>query len=94
MTKAIELLKKAREKSGIATGFVSNEDLKGIQHKNALWNRKILEKVLKGARKGFKNRIAHASTDDFSNQDILAKIEKDQKVVKNALKYGKIIRGR
>ena len=96
MTKAIELLKKAREKSGIASGFLHKEDLNDELHKKALLNRTIIEKVLKGARKDFDiaDRISHASSKDFSNQDILAKIERDQKTVKSALKYGKINRGR
>ncbi|HCU59109.1 MAG TPA: hypothetical protein DIC64_03920 [Alphaproteobacteria bacterium] len=98
MTKAIELLKKAREKSGIASGFLGNPSDEKHKEVNEFRENPEYQKfgpyLDRLARKNY-NRIAHPITKDLkSPKKFLEFVEQHQKAIKQALISGKINKGR
>lgn len=89
MTKTMELLKKARKNSGIATGFLPAKDLEGKQHENVnsfRENNKVSKLMAKVKAQAFKNIGSFALDEQASSQKLIEMIEQHQKAIQQRLK--------
>jgi len=94
MSKKLDLLNKAREKSMIACG--RHKDVSDEQQKNLNLFREanLLPHFMEKVRKDYKTIGTLSMTEVKSSEKLLENIEKHQKAVRAALRTGKINRSR
>ena len=89
MTRTMELLKKARKKSGKATGFLPAADLEGKQHENVNKFResnKVSNLMAKLKKEAYKSIGSFALDEQASSQKLIEMIEQHHKAIQQRLK--------